>query len=101
MVGYDWNKNFTGFVLYGEPDREVAYIVMADRDDPGMKEYKKNNPTIQEKGNDRMFKKGKLLNPKSYGYPETSGYFVVENKDKSPEYYKNLKIQSSRKPIKK
>ena len=69
-AGYDWNKDCTEFTVYGEPNREVSYIVMADRDDPVMKQLYK--PVEQEKGNGN-FTKGKLLYPKAYGYPENMG----------------------------
>jgi len=70
MVGYEWNKDFTTFILYGEPNREVTYIVLADRDDPVIHELYK--PVEEEKGNGN-FTKGKLLYPKAYGYPEQMG----------------------------
>ncbi len=70
MVGYEWNKDFTEFILYGEPNREVTYIVLSDRDDPVIHELYK--PVEEEKGNGN-FTKGKLLYPKAYGYPEEMG----------------------------
>ena len=69
-AGYDWNKDFTQVTVYGEPNREVSYIVMADRDDPVMRQLYK--PVEEEKGNGN-FTKGKLLYPKAYGYPENMG----------------------------
>jgi hypothetical protein len=69
-TGYDWNKDCSVFAVYGEPDREVSYVVMADRDDPVMRQLYK--PVEEEKGNGN-FTKGKLLYPKAYGYPEEMG----------------------------
>jgi hypothetical protein len=68
--GYEWNGDCTVFTAYGEPNREVSYIVMADRDDPVIRQLSK--PVEQEKGNGN-FTKGKLLYPKAYGYPEEMG----------------------------
>ena len=65
-IGYEWNKHFTEFTVYGESGREVSYIVLADRDDPVMR--KLYRPVEEEKGNGN-FVKGKLLYPEAYGYP--------------------------------
>ena len=65
-TGYEWNKYFTEFTVYGESGREVSYIVLADRDDPVMR--KLYHPVEEEKGNGN-FVKGKLLYPEAYGYP--------------------------------
>ncbi|HEX7319905.1 MAG TPA: hypothetical protein VF399_06070 [bacterium] len=77
-TGYDWNKGYTVFTVYGEPNREVSYIVMADRDDPVIKQLYK--PVEEEKGNGN-FTKGKLLYPKAYGYPEEMGEEYENRRD--------------------
>ncbi len=69
-TGYEWNSDYTVCTVYGDPNREVSYIVMADRDDPVMKQLYK--PVEEEKGNGN-FTKGKLLYPKAYGYSENMG----------------------------
>ena len=46
MVGYDWNEKHTSFTVYGEPGREVAYMVLADRDDVGQ-QLDKLDDTLQ------------------------------------------------------
>ena len=69
-AGYEWNSDYTVFTVYGEPGREVSYVVMADRDDPVMRQLYK--PVEEEKGNGN-FTKGKLLYPKAYGYPDEMG----------------------------
>lgn len=68
--GYEWSGDCTEFTVYGDPNREVSYIVMADRDDPVMKQLYK--PVEEDKGNGN-FTKGKLLYPKAYGYSENMG----------------------------
>ena len=76
-TGYEWNSNYTEFIVYGEPGREVSYIVLADRDDPVMR--KLYRPVEQEKGNGN-FEKGKLLYPEAYGYSEEMGVDYAHQK---------------------
>ncbi|MBP8945440.1 MAG: hypothetical protein KBG25_06055 [Paludibacteraceae bacterium] len=70
LTGCEWSEDFSTLIIYGEPDREVYYTVMADRDDPVIHLLAK--PIEEEKGNGN-FTKGKLLYPEAYGYPETMG----------------------------
>lgn len=84
LTGYEWNKEYTSFTIFGEPGREVSYLVLADRDDPVMR--KDARPVEEEKGNGN-FQKGKLLSPESYGYPKEMGVFVepeLEEKHGTP-----------------
>ncbi|MFA5033195.1 MAG: hypothetical protein WC614_09255 [bacterium] len=71
QVGCEWQTGNTKFTVYGEADREVFYTVLADRDDPVMKELQK--PVEEDKGEGKICKKGELLYPKAYGYSETEG----------------------------
>lgn len=75
-VGYDWNSNLTEFVVYGEPNRSVSYIVLADRDDPAMRMLYR--PVVEDK---KGPEKGRLLNPEAYGYPKEMGidFYYREN----------------------
>jgi hypothetical protein len=70
LSSYEWNDTYTAFTVFGNPNGEVAYLVMADRDDPVMQQLRQ--PTEAEKGNGN-FEKGQLLNPEAYGYPVTMG----------------------------
>jgi len=70
LTGCEWSEDFSTLIIYGEPDRDVYYTVMADRDDPVIHQLYK--PVEEEKGNGN-FTKGKLLYPKAYGYPEEMG----------------------------
>ena len=65
-TGYEWHHDFTEFTVYGEPNREISYIVLADRDDPVMQQL--HRPVEEEKGGGN-FEKGKLLYAEAYGYP--------------------------------
>ncbi len=71
LTGCEWNKDFTAFRVYGEPNREVYWTVYADRDDPVM--HQLYHPAVEEKGDGTICPDGKLLYPKAYGYPETLG----------------------------
>ena len=71
LTGCDWNVDFTAFTVYGEPGREVYYIILADRDDPVI--HQLSRPVVEEKGDGNGWTKGKLLYPKAYGYPEEMG----------------------------
>jgi hypothetical protein len=70
LVSYQWQKDYSAFRIYGEKQREVSYIVLADRDDPVMRQLFK--PVVEEKGNGN-FEKGKLIYPRAYGYGEEKG----------------------------
>jgi len=61
---YEWNSDFTEFTIYGEADREVSYLVLADRDDPAAQLFRR--PVEEEKGKGHC-EKGKLLCPEAYG----------------------------------
>ena len=76
-TGCDWNDDFTAFTVYGEPGREVYYIVLADRDDPVMRELYR--PVEETKGENNGWEKGKLLYPEAYGYPEEMGVDYSRN----------------------
>ena len=70
LTSYEWNEDFSAFTVYGNPNSEVSYQVLADRDDPVIHQLYK--PVEEDKGNGN-FTKGKLLYPKAYGYPEEMG----------------------------
>ncbi len=80
-VGYDWNHDFTAFTIYGEPLREISYIVLADRDDPVI--HQLHRPVEESKKNSKICPDGKLLYPAAYGYPENMGkdYHQQRNED--------------------
>lgn len=64
LTGCEWNRNFTAFTVYGEPGREVSYLVLADRDDPVIHQLRR---PVEEKKGAGYFQKGELLNPEAYG----------------------------------
>ena len=67
---YEWDVGSSRFMVYGEPDREVAWMVMADRDDPVIHELGK--PVEEWKSPDsKVCNRGELLYPTAYGYPES------------------------------
>jgi hypothetical protein len=75
LTGAEWNSDFSAIIIYGDNNREV----LADRDDPVIHEL--GRPVEEEKGGENtLCKKGKLLYPKAYGYPETAGRDYEMNK---------------------
>ncbi len=72
LTGYDWNSDRTGLIMYGQPNREVSWMVLADRDDPVTRQHPR--AVEEEKGPDSKYcDRGRLLHPTAYGYPETMG----------------------------
>lgn len=70
LTGYEWNHGFKSFKIYGEPGREVSWVVYADRDDPVIHQLAR--PVEEEKNENNPYcEKGKLLYPEAYGYPES------------------------------
>ena len=68
------------FRIYGEPDREVSWVVYANRDDPVIRELAR--PVEQAKGPDNKYcDRGQLLYPRAYGYPETMGRDYVQEEN--------------------
>ncbi|MCP4709857.1 MAG: hypothetical protein GY869_14635, partial [Planctomycetes bacterium] len=70
-AGYEWQTGYTVFTVYGDPGREVSWVVYADRDDPVI--HQLGRPVEEEKGADKVCDRGQLLYPTAYGYPETMG----------------------------
>ncbi len=64
---YEWETTLDRFRIYGEPGRKVAWLVLAERDDPSARA----NPmqVEAEKGGGTDFPKGQLLDPVAYGRP--------------------------------
>jgi hypothetical protein len=68
--GYEWTPERDAFTAYGQPGREVSWMVMAERDDPVMRRLAR--PVEEDKGPDNKYcDRGKLLHPTAYGYPES------------------------------
>jgi len=72
VSAYAWGPQFDRFTIRGEPDRDVSWVVYAERDDPVIRRL--GRPVEEEKGPDNKYcNKGRLLDPESYGYPKTMG----------------------------
>ncbi len=72
LTGAEWNSDYAGMIIYGDPDREVFWEVLADRDDPVIHQLGK--PVEEDKGGTgSLCEKGKLLYPEAYGYPASMG----------------------------
>ncbi|MGM0649580.1 MAG: hypothetical protein ACQES1_03620 [Bacteroidota bacterium] len=95
-IGYEWNGDFTSFTAYGDANREVSWMVMADRDDPYMKENRKPVITKKDDSRDKGYKPGYYIHPELYGQPEEKRYsYLWFNKErKLPLELKETKSRS-------
>jgi hypothetical protein len=72
LVGYNWEPGLARFTAHGQPNREVSWVVYADRDDPVINRLRR--PVEDDKGpTNRLCDKGELLYPEAYGYPASAG----------------------------
>jgi hypothetical protein len=72
MMSGEWNADFSGFTIHGDPDREAFWEVLAERDDPVIRRLAR--PVEEDKGSRHKFcDRGELLDPAAYGYPESTG----------------------------
>jgi hypothetical protein len=85
-VGYEWNEDFSAFIVYGEANKEISWMVLSDRNDPAINLHRK--PVVIEKnGDDKIgYKKGYYLHPEAYNQPKEKGYDYLW-------HYKNKKIK--------
>ncbi len=94
-IGYEWNGDFTSFTAYGDANREVSWMVMADRDDPYMKENRKPVITKKDDSHDKGYQPGYYIHPELYGQPKEMSYsYIWFNKGRS--YPLGLKETKSR-----
>ncbi len=77
LAGYDWDTGQRSFMVYGQPNREVSWVVYADRDDPVTRQSRLPAEMNKEPGS-KLCPPGRLLNPRAYGYPESMGVGYVE-----------------------
>ncbi|MFO7790200.1 MAG: hypothetical protein R6V32_06480, partial [Bacteroidales bacterium] len=79
-IGYEWNGDFSSFTAYGDANREVSWMVMADRDDPYMKENRKPVITKKDDNNDKGYQPGYYIHPELYGQPREKSFNYLWNK---------------------
>jgi hypothetical protein len=70
-ASYAWNRRHTGFTIHGAEGAAVAYMVLADRDDPVARSLRQ--PVEETKGPRGVVEKGQFLNPEAYEEPLESG----------------------------
>ena len=76
-TSYSWNRKHTAFTVYGEAGADVAYMVLADRDDPVAAHLRQ--PIEETKGPNGVVDKGQYLNPEAYEVAlEKGAAFVSE-----------------------
>jgi hypothetical protein len=61
LTSYEWNSKFDAFTVFGDPNAQVSYLVLATRDDPSILVLRR--PVEEDKSPDQ---KGKLLLPAAY-----------------------------------
>jgi hypothetical protein len=83
----EWNSTYTEFSVYGDPNKEVYYTVLADRNDPVMKKLYK--PVEEDKGAGNICNKGELLYPEAYGYPKEMGKDYKKMKEQEQKAVQN------------
>jgi hypothetical protein len=72
-ASYRWNDEHSAVTVFGAAHAEVAYLVLAARDDPVI--HQLDRPVEEEKGGD--FERGQLLYPEAFGRPaERSAAFA-------------------------
>ncbi len=72
LTAYEWLPDHTGFMVRGESEGEVSWTVLADRDDPVMRQLAR--PVEEDKAPDNKYcNRGELLYPTAYGYPQSMG----------------------------
>ena len=69
-ASYRWNDEHSAVTVYGTPDAEVAYLVLAARDDPVIHQLAQ---PVEEDKTDDNFGTGRLLYPEAFGHPEEMG----------------------------
>jgi len=77
-IGYEWNSDYNSFVVYGDANREISWMVMADRDDPYMQQNRKSVIT-QKNGGEKGYKAGYYIHPELYGQPKEKSYTKLWN----------------------
>ena len=97
LTSYEWNKDFTGFTIYGEPGREVAYQVIAERDDPTYQYLKR--PVEEVKSPANGLKPGTYLLPEAYGIKSNQPISKDKINTHSIEVGQPLNIKTNHKPI--
>src|SRR5215217_860037 len=69
-TSYKWNEAHTELTIFGREGAEVAYLVLADRDDRTIHLF--SRPVEEEKGGGN-FERGKLLSPEAFDQPLEKG----------------------------
>ena len=73
-ASYEWDETNTKLTVHAAAGSEVAYLVLAARDDPTVRQF--SRPVEEEKG-EGNFEKGTLLNPVALGEPAERGFAAI------------------------
>ena len=85
MMSGEWNADFSGFTIHGDPDRAAFWEVLAERDDPVIRGLKR--PVEEDKGSHHTIcDRGEMLNPAAYGFPGSIGRHYDLHQEEDPAY---------------
>jgi hypothetical protein len=73
-ASYEWDETNTKLTVHAAAGSEVAYLVLAARDDPAVHMF--HRPVEEEKG-ENNFEKGTLLSPVALGEPAERGFAAM------------------------
>jgi len=76
MTGAEWNSGFRSLTVYGEPNREVFWEVLAERDDPVIRQL--TRPVEEDKIAEE---RGYYLHPEAFGLSDDRNVEWVRNPD--------------------
>jgi hypothetical protein len=68
-ASYRWNAEHSALTVFGAAHAEVAYLVLAARDDPVI--HQLDRPVEEDKGGE--YERGRLLYPEAFGHPPERG----------------------------
>jgi len=71
MLGYEWRPDHRSFIAFGKPEREISWVVYAERDDSTL--HGRSTAASEDKGTGKICERGEFLNPEAHGQPETKG----------------------------
>jgi hypothetical protein len=80
-TSYKWNEAHTELTIFGTAGAEVAYLVLADRDDRTIHLF--SRPVEEEKG-EGNFERGKLLTPEAFDQPLEMGVAPLPTQETMP-----------------
>jgi len=98
LTSYEWSAKHDAIKLYGTAGQEVAYTVLADRDDPAIHHISK---PVEESKSPEGFEKGKYLYPEAFKKAKEKGQDFNLDQVKAVELKSMKKISTKAKAFEK